>query len=236
MPYQMSGYEIGTYFEIYLPKKVHYQPFLFEVLTRGFNRKDVQKHFLKKGNRKVIRTLLGPRSPWSNYDTKYVKSLPQFLYGYSMYEVDGVFGDKGSVVEERTQVLRMMFRVNLKEIAKKAKASTLDIRVLRGIVSDYLRAHDRNAALEHAQGQQKKVFEVARTWRDQLGFFVFGYIVCELTKHIMDLRGKRSIAKTEDEIWVTHFANIELDRVLDLDSKDLESLPKLEAPARSVSR
>jgi len=216
--YRMSGYEPGTYMEIYLPKKALYQQFLFRVLTRGLDIEAVREHFRSEERRPGILRLLGPNSPWSAYTPDYVAQLRPFLYGYSMYEVDGVFRgpeeSKDAVVEERTQVLRLLFRMDLDQVARDAKAETVDRKVLRATVCDYLCAHDRQAALQNSTGQERRINEVAQTWRDQLGFFVFGYIVYELGKNIEDLCTAGSIAKPEDEIWVTNFANMELDRVL----------------------
>jgi hypothetical protein len=135
-----------------------------------------------------------------------------------MYEVDGVFkgseGSENAVVEERTQVLRLLFRIDLEQVAKDANAETVDRNVLRATASDYLRAHDRQAAFQRSSGQERRIYDAVRMWRDQLGFFVFGYIVYELGKNIDALCSADSILKTEDEIWVTNFANMELDRVL----------------------
>ena len=216
--YRMTGYEPGTYLEIYLPKKALYQTFLFGVLTRGFDINHVRSHFLNPKHRPGILELLGPNPAWMSYDNTYVEKLRPFLYGYSMYEVDGVFkGDeltKDSVVEERTQVLRLLFRMDLDEAAKEANAQAMDRKKFRGIVCDYLRSHDRAALYQSSMGEIRSVYSAAQEWRDQLGFFVFGYIVFELGRYIEKLRDDGKVGKTEDEIWVTNFANMELDRVL----------------------
>jgi hypothetical protein len=216
--YRMSGYEPGTYLEIYLPKKTLYQTFLFDVLTSGFDLETVRRHFLSADKRPGILELLGPNPAWMAYDAEYIAKLRPFLHGYSMYEVDGVFkggeSSQDSVVEERTQVLRLLFRLDLDEVAIEAKAEDLDRKVLRATVCDYLRAHDRQAAFQKSRGKVRRIFSATQAWRDQLGFFVFGYIVYELGRNIEALRTAGSIGKTEDEIWVANFANMELDRVL----------------------
>jgi len=168
--------------------------------------------------RPQILALLGPYPAWRNYDDEYIEALQPFLYGYSMYEVDGVFkgsaANGGAIIEERTQVLRLLFRIDLDAVAKEAEAEALDKKVLRAIVCDYLRAHNRQVTFETSAGESQRIIAAAKKWRDQLGFFVFGYIVYELGRHIELLRTSGSIGKTEDEIWVVNFCNMELDRVL----------------------
>lgn len=239
--YRMTGYEPGMHMEIYLPKKALYQTFLFGVLTRGFNIEHVRTHFLSVEKRPGIVELLGPNPAWVGYDDNYVASLRPFLYGYSMYEVDGVFkGDEllqESVVEERTQVLRLLFRLDLDQLAKDADAVTLDRKVLRATVCDYLRAHDRHAAFHASSGQTRQIYEATQIWRNQLGFFVFGYIVYELGRNIEALRTAGRVAKTEDEIWVTNFASMELDRVLwrpSTNDSSLQSAPPRPHPEQGA--
>ena len=74
--------------------------------------------------------------------------------------------------------------------------------------------------MRKARGRNRRIYEAARNWRDQLGFFVFGYIVYELGRKIAALYNAHQVDKTEDEIWVTNFANVELDRVLWRPAKD----------------
>jgi hypothetical protein len=134
-----------------------------------------------------------------------------------MYEVDGVF--KGShapesIIEERTQIIRLIFRVDIAELAKDACVVLEDSRVVRALVCDYLRAPHREQLIEKATGRDRKIYEATCRWHDQLSFFVFGYIIFEICDRIEQLRDQGRIAKAEDEIWVTNFANIELDRIL----------------------
>ncbi len=138
-------------------------------------------------------------------------------YGYSMYEVDGVF--KGTektalITEERNQIIRLIFRIDIDEIMHKANAEKENKQMIRARISDYLRDHHRNHIIEKATGQDRQIYEAVRAWRDQLGFFVFGYIIYEICTHIEQLYDSGRIEKTEDEIWVTHFANLEIDRIV----------------------
>jgi hypothetical protein len=88
IPYHMSGYEVGMYMEIYLPKRTIYQPFLFDVLTKGFNIDHVRSHL--HSSREHISKLFDFPA-FRQYTEGDLGRLPDFLFGYSMYEVDGVF-------------------------------------------------------------------------------------------------------------------------------------------------
>ena len=216
--YVMRGYEPGMYMEIYLPKKTIYQPFLFDVLTHGLDIAIVKAHFLDADLRPRINALIGKYVSWNDYDDVYVNDLRPFLFGYSMYEVDGVF--KSSVpqtklvVEERTQVIRLLFRLDIEDLTKEVGLGADQFRLVRAKACDYLRAHDRLDTLERAQGQDLTIYRAVSRWRDQLSFFVFGYLVFEFCRHIERLTADDRAPKTEDEIWVANFANVELDRVL----------------------
>ncbi len=215
--YAMSGQELGIYMEIYVPKRTIYQPFLFDVLTKGFEIEHVRSHFLCQQKRPGILKLLGGYTAWNDYDENYVSLLRPFFYGYSMYEVDGVFTWSTStapIVEERTQIIRLIFRLDIDEIAREANAENESKQMIRARVSDYLRAHHRDHIIEKATGQDRQIYEAAKEWRDQLGFFVFGYIIYGLCTQIEQLYDSGHIAKTEGEIWVTHFANLEIDRIV----------------------
>src|ERR1700758_4749588 len=100
MQYMMHGYEPGLYMEIYLPKRAIYQPLLSDVLTKGFEMEHVKDHFLCPEKRRRILNLIGRNPSWSwfhDYDA-FITKLRPFFFGYSMYEVDGVF--KGSHAPE----------------------------------------------------------------------------------------------------------------------------------------
>ena len=235
--YVMHGYEPGIYMEIYLPKRTIYQPFLFEVLTKGFELERVRHHFLSPTKRRGILNLLGRNPAWNNYDRSYVAQLKPFFHGYTMYEVDGVF--KGSVpgtaaiVEERTQILRLIFRLDIEEFTAEAGVTAENPQVVRALICDYLGAHHRDQIIENSTGRDRQIYEAARRWRDQLNFFVFGYIVYELCARIEKLRHEKRIAKTEDEIWVTNFANIELDRILWSSGREQAANAVFAAPVQS---
>jgi hypothetical protein len=211
IPYQTSGYEVGTYMEIYLPKRTIYQPFLFDVLTKGFDLDHVRTHF--QVNRNAIDKFLDFPA-WHGYSAKFMNRTPDLLFGYSMYEVDGVFrGLNGAdpIVEERTQVIRLMFRIDHERIAD--SQAHKEPRYVRARISDYLRAHRRDEIIANAVDADRGIVEAARNWRDELGFFIFGYVIYEFCRHIHALFQEGKIAKLEEEIWVMHLANLELDRV-----------------------
>lgn len=178
----------------------------------------VKKHFRASALRPEINALIGRFMPWSNYDDAYIDALRPFLYGYSMYEVDGVFKSdipqSSSVVEERTQVIRMLFRLDVAALTQEIGLGMDQFNFVRARACDYLRAHERHNVVKSAKAnKRKKVYEATELWRNQLGFFIFGYLVFLFSRNIEQLANAGEIVKPEDEIWVTNFANVELDRL-----------------------
>ena len=119
-PYQAQDSESGIFVEIYLPKKSYFQGTLYDTLTKGFSISVVKKHLLDKNKRSSIVKLL------SNYAIPIIskglrddriEKMEEIFWGYSMYEVDGVFSNfkdkKINVIEERTQIMRIMFLPNI---------------------------------------------------------------------------------------------------------------------------
>ena len=91
--------------EIYLPKKAHYQGVLYRTLTEGFDQKQVEQHF-RDHHADIALFLI--EAGFS--DLPIAIRLPEnYFTGYSMYEVDGVYFSGGGIVEERTQVIRLLF-------------------------------------------------------------------------------------------------------------------------------
>ena len=239
--YFMRGYEPGISVEIYLPKRTLYQPFLFKVLTEGMQIEKVRRHFLSPARRPAIVAFLGPGSPGRHYGPATVRNLGAFFYGYSIYEVDGVFKGTGSgqspVIEERTQILRLIFPVNVARLRREADVATRSLPAVRAQISEYLRASHRPGLVEGSAGDDRKVYRAVERWRDQLDFFLFGYVVFNLCAAIGKLREHGHIAKGENEIWVSSFANIELDRVLKRRSRPRRPVPaKGVAPSRPALR
>src|SRR5690349_15278054 len=127
--YEIQPNEPSIFAEFYLPKKANLQGILYEVLTRGCRLIDVKNYFreLKKPEDKdrMDRVRKLARPGWTvlqkDLSAKEIDEFPRIFFGYSMYEVDGVFlkeiakheGDPDenyAFTEERTQVIRLIFK------------------------------------------------------------------------------------------------------------------------------
>src|SRR5690349_15140049 len=117
-PYEFSPSDPGVLVEIYLPKKANFQGTLYDTLVKGFHISNVVDHFKDPRKGPGIKNLLRRYSDSVRYLENEIECFPPVLFGYSMYEVDGVFfnSSKQEIQEERTQVVRIMFRPDLKEI------------------------------------------------------------------------------------------------------------------------
>lgn len=226
--------------EIYFPKRAAYYGAIFDALLKGHNEEEV-KNYLRRNAKALLEelqeysVLLDPQE----YDAD-VRSQKQLTVkdareridmfrssftGWSTYSVDGVFFSKkdGSMYEEATQVIRIMFRFvdteSYKKLQKDAqKAACTD--VLRSIVywvmprlgrideetgwsanecKLYLNNHTawteikRNFAEKHFTAIAKET----QRWNDDRTLFLFGYLVRQFWENLV----KKKLY--EEEIWVT---------------------------------
>lgn len=214
--YHLEGYEPGIHVELYLPKKSRYQGKLYETLTRGFDLDKVKEHFLDPDKREPIAQLLESREQGADIDGR-IESLEPFYRGYSMYEADGVFYNPDKkIMEERSQIVRMMFIPNLTSISQSVPG--MSIIELRRLVSEYLEGA-RNITRDLSPDEAAATARLAR-WVSDIGLFLFGYIVFELCMRIEELNKDRE-GDLEEEIWISSFWNLRLNRVsLNIDSRD----------------
>jgi len=241
--YQYQPSEGTILAEIYLPKKAKYQGILYEALTGGFDYGKVKKYI--EDNLESIKELYYKISKFENEMLNwldiYFTERPPLYNGYSMYEVDGVFrGEKGEIIEERTQVIRIIFRPNLEEIHKKFKLER-DNEIknqyrIRNYIKTFLRIpyhsvrfamhHNMNTKEEYIEhffkkfwpgdeGKEEslKLVEYISEWSESAALFLFGYIMHNICKEISKLRIKEN-EKGEEEIWVTSFWSHNVNRVI----------------------
>jgi hypothetical protein len=241
--YQSSGFsEAGIFVELYLPKKAKFQGVLYRTLTEGFNFDLVKEHFLGEKETQIKR-VLKDHSQWRDYSSESIKEMVPFYWGYSLYEVDGVFYSKltsgnkvRAIAEERTQVIRIMFLPDLDALAKKLKPNTLEHRDLLDVVKRYLRisghrrgqyganAVDRSLIerLEERNdpiivenirnGNIHVILDSIERWFDDVGLFLFGYVIFEICAELKKL-GDANEVDYEEEIWLTSFWNLNVNRV-----------------------
>jgi len=227
---------------LYLPKKAEFQGVLYETLTRGFDLDFVKRHFLGR-KKNQIQTILEHHSQWRNYSNESIRSMAPFYWGYSLYEVDGVFYSKMAnrkgarrIIEERTQVIRFMFVPDLNALASQLVPNAIEHRDMLDIIKNYLRISghrrgQRGANVIHGSlierlknkgdpyvdknihnGNIGKILDFIEKWFDNVGLFLFGYLIFEMCARLQKL-GDADEVDYEEEIWLTSFWNLNINRV-----------------------
>lgn len=216
--YYYSFSEPGMNVGIYLPKKLGYQEKLFNTLKNGFEL-DFKKHY--KGEKEAeIKSLLEDYDVFVEKYDKYVNDAYQILFGYSMYEVDGVFynRDNKNIDEERTQIVNIIFLPDYDRIQKKVLKKfgvKLSIEEIKNISHNFLSIGrlDKNAyngiynnGIQDSSKIEceKYIIDYLNHWSDYVGFFLFGYIVYELTVGVSNI---------EKELLVTSNCNFAVNRI-----------------------
>lgn len=218
--YEFRLGEAGIFVEIYLPDKPEFQEKLFDTLNDGFDIEIVKVHLKKRKDE--IKAFLQDHYI-SKFTHEEIDKMSRVFKGYSIYKVDGTFYNEENkgVDKELTQVIRIMFVPDLDETSP-----TLSYDSKRRIIKDYLEFTGENDKfLEEYPFEKKKlsikqkdIKEIAlyiSRWEAQVALFVFGYILFLMCERIKELNQKKGI-KWEDEIWVTSFWNLTLNRVAKL--------------------
>lgn len=211
--YRFYPGEASVFVEIYLPKKARFQGVLYDTLTDGFKPAKVRDHLTMYKSR-IESLMQGYYSV--EYSSSVVESMGVIMGGYSLYEVDGVFlnEEDGSVSEERTQVIRIMFRPPHFKVE-------LNPDLKKQIIREYLRFTGGREQFQEQVGRRLALSEdpqfhdlvvELRRWECQVAHFVFGYVVDSLCDKIRVL--KESGIKEEAEIWVASFWNLIINRVV----------------------
>jgi hypothetical protein len=143
-PYKFNSYDPAIFVEIYLPKKIRHQGVLYKSLRTGFNFGEVKKHLIDQKEFANISEFLedykGLYELYQRADTHEIADrvgkMEETFYGFSMYEVNGVFfnkkrfelakekaGDKKDevgisefIAEENVQFIRMIFKPDVESI------------------------------------------------------------------------------------------------------------------------
>jgi hypothetical protein len=208
MPYRFESYLPGVFVELYLPKRSVYQGMLYEALTEGFDFERVKVHFLEESNRERIYSLLEHYDEIKNIEER-ILTIEPFYWGYSMYEVDGVFFDiERGIDEERTQIIRIMFLPNIKTISE--IVPEMEYNKLRRAVKKIIGADrdEREKMKEHFP----QLVDHLNKWIGDVGLFLFGYIVFKLCERINEVNTEHA-DELEQEIWVTSFWGLQVNKV-----------------------
>jgi hypothetical protein len=194
----------AIFVEIFLPKKARYQGTLYNTLTAGFEL-DYDQHFNGSLRTDIESFLTDFPSSSENIKAmldEFIERNTRHFFGYSMYEVDGVFvGKKEPYYEERTQVIKLIFKPDVEGILKGVitrfgEKSLNEISKLRRIIRRQLSSHYEKVSETESEDVNEEAYikRVIKTWSDDVGIFLFGYIIYELS---------RGVNKVEEEIWVT---------------------------------
>ncbi|MBM3802314.1 MAG: hypothetical protein FJW26_08400 [Acidimicrobiia bacterium] len=215
--YAFNPSEHGIFVEIYLPKKAEFQGTLYQALTEGFDVDKVRSHFQAKRER--INAFL--RGHY-NCDGR-IESMQQVFYGYSMYEVDGVYYDARNkkTFEERNQVIRVMFKPGLEAVGLRAlpaeRVQTVTKLFVRhaGKAENFPGDHPQIflGASEDERAEIARLLACLEAWKYDVALFVLGYIVFEICERIQEL-GMQKGKEAEEEILVTSFWNLTVNRIV----------------------
>lgn len=214
--YKFLPSEPGLLVEMYLPKKSAFQGTLFDTLEKGFVLQEVKSHF--RIHEAKIKQLLEHYGEIPDYTESQIQSFPELFYGYSSYEVDGVFlNEKSTLDEERTQVIRFMFKLDWSSVIGDSQDSA-NIRKIKATVVRYLESGPAggeimtNPSLSEGEGAAIRKVEA---WVGYVGLFMFGYVVFSICEKIVSMcqDGKITWDDAEDDIWVTSFWNLRINVV-----------------------
>ena len=205
--YRFHTYEPALFIEFYLPKKAKYQGILYKSLTEGFNIDGVKNHLKSRSKiRRQINEFLAYDSLREYSDTR-IDEMKKFKWGYSMYEVDGAFWDDriAGTEDERTQVIRIMFRFDLEELMHQCRIDREGYLDMRDLIRDSFETSTTgrmNLARDRPSAKEVSIIKYIDHWVDDIALFVFGYLLFKICAEV-----------NEQEIWVTSFGNLQLNRV-----------------------
>ncbi len=232
--YRVKAAEPCIQTEIFLAKRAELQGALYQTLTAGFRLGHLRDHFLQADDAKKKRIRAFLSRGWTfhrpEYTAEEIAEFPRLFYGYSLYEVDGVFlkdrspapheGDHDEnyeIEEERAQVIRIIFRYDCADRSAKVidflKASLRDpLSEIGGLADNYPELRPRIDAEVAAE------LQALDRWVRYAGLFVFGYLVFEICDTILRSDvvryGQRDFAEIrQDEIWVSSLWNLNMNVV-----------------------
>ncbi len=242
--YPFARGERGLFVEVYFPKKAEFQATIYDTLKYGRDVKKVKAYFKRHARKLLAELALYPNL----FDPDWYKTPPaerveickptiagarkrfdayvsQFR-GWSMNEVDGMFFKGEKVYEERTQIIRLIFRFKSRYTKAAERENCTDVLrsilyfaiTARGFVSGeavWDEAHKTQYIANHApwvddskrEFAEKHFTAIAREtikWTDNCALFIFAYLVREFSQEVL------KSGKLEEEIWVMSFFGVTL--------------------------
>lgn len=226
-PYLVKPQEPAVFVELYLPKKAVFQGVLYNALTAGFRLEKVKEHFLKADptKQRQIRSLLGKSWTMVDYSPTDIQQFRRVFFGYSLYDVNGVFlksagtepeaesdsDETYRVAEETSQVVRMVFKYPC--AAESPIVIDFLMLAMRRPLSEMSQFADvhRTEITTIAGTEAEHVFtllEDLERWQMYVGLFVFGFLIYNICEGILHLGESTKVQidpadLLQDEIWVT---------------------------------
>jgi hypothetical protein len=225
----------GIFTEIYFPQRVAAQGTIFTALQEGYHGEVVKTYLVDHIDYLIEELqehwhLLDPNPEWKRTKPtrdeveKRIGLYKSPFFGWSNYAVGGVFWSKRKkMIEEATQIIRLMFLFNSKYVQAARNANCSDVlrAMIFWLIPRHVRLEERHVwhkaeetqflAQHHEWSTQKEAFvhkyfpkvgqEIAK-WMGDCFLFVFGYLVRQFSKHLTD------IGIPEQEIWTTSFSNL----------------------------
>lgn len=243
--YVFSRGERGISAEIFFPKKVIHQGTVFDALRKGLSEEATKASLVGKAQElleelKDYKSLFDPHQYERDKKRKVQPTLEEaiqrinmyqsFFRGWSMDEVDGVWLDDdeesptyGKPIEERTQVIKVVFRLPSVYTNEATEANCFD--VLRSMLFwciesqgnldehvEWGKAEEKRFINRHRPWLKRKLAfarkyfkpvakEVAK-WRDDCALLIFGHLVKEFSENVLKEGVKEQV------IWVTSFFDL----------------------------
>jgi hypothetical protein len=235
--YQLHVNEPSAFIEIYLPKKAELQGILFKTLTDAFQLEKVKEHFLQADQAKQgkIRQMLQEGFPApgqeadftifpATYSREEIENFPRIFFGYSLYEVDGVYlkqrknrpqaDEDFHYEEERSQVIRMIFKYDC--AGESPRSIGFYKAALRDPMAEVLPLRENTFLHQDLlpDDWEQKARNLNR-WVRAVGIFVFGYVLFNISQAILEKQTedhpqREQADLKQDEIWVTSFWNMNI--------------------------
>jgi hypothetical protein len=200
-----------------------------KVLTEGFDVALLKAHFRDPGKQPSIRRMLHGYPRIENYTDADVEAFAPLFFGYSLYEVDGVFhSPRQGIVEERTQVVRFLLKPDFDWIIEGCGAGPERRNEVVALCREFLRGpslegaefirHEKHHLDERYHStlpNYSRIIAYFDTWMNQVRMFIFGYVVHELCERMLQLHREEKLTaeQLEEEIWVASFSNLAVNRV-----------------------
>lgn len=235
----LQGGQRGVFAEVYFPRRVAAQGTIFNALERGHNEawvkrylainvdvllQELPQHLQVFEPQRIKPTTKREQKPTREDALARIAEYKSPFFGWSNYIVDGVFfGKDGQMVEEATQVIRLMFNFESSYASEATSTGCQDVlramlfwMISRGVrlaeVARWDKAELKRFMKEYEpftpakRAFAEKYFELVSwevyKWMADWFLFVFGYLVRQFSEELAR-RGK-----PEEEIWVTMFTNL----------------------------